>query len=602
MILVINDLKKLLDKNAVLMSLMALICSFMALFFADGGSGEINKVIDIVKIDGILILFVMFGVELAKNTLVSDKISKKLEFLLANGLSIKKILIKYLFSIYLGALIIVLPSLILNLLKFEISLIIILNLLVSSFLYTLIIVLIILDTRNMNKVNSLQIRLIVLSLLVMIASILVYNFTNSYAFYLITKFFILGSVIIILGINTNKERIVVSYYWDMYKKLEKIVISHLMIILFWGLLFKNNLLAKEGPILNAVSLILFFTLYGLTYTEISNRKIPQRFSVLVIFTSLLSLSLILINDLPYKLAFLLISLISTSLFIKRYLILENIKYISILPISGKATQIFTIGLVFFVFVVIYLFDIDTVIINIFIQIIFLITEFFFILFLKEKELSYDKTFKLYYLSDYMASERDEFARIIHDDIIQDIFASKNFLSSKNPDIEYTKNILRELEGKVRNIMKFYQSSLFEKANLETSLLAIFDNVGSLYPDKNIEITKYIDSDLTEDKRLIRLISIISKELINNVYKHSDATYLNYKLYRKESLIVIEMDSDGASLSDYEKIKESKRGVLLLNLLIDSNSGNISYGLNNGILTTKVSLEVGKYENYFAWWS
>lgn len=210
--LVINDLRKLLDKNALLMSLMALIYSFMALFFADGGSQEINKVIDTIKIDGILILFLMFGVELAKNTLANDKISRKLEFLLANGLSIKKILGKYLLSIYLGTLIIVLPSLILNLLKLEISLIIILNLLVASFLYTLIIVLIILDTRNMNKINSLQIRLIGLSLLVMISSALVYNFTNSLLCYLLTKLLILGSVIIVLGINTNKERIVLSYY------------------------------------------------------------------------------------------------------------------------------------------------------------------------------------------------------------------------------------------------------------------------------------------------------------------------------------------------------------------------------------------------------
>ena len=210
--LVINDLKKLLDKNAALMSLMALICSFMALFFADGGSQEINKVIDTIKIDGILILFVMFGVELAKNTLVSDKISKKLEFLLANGLSIKKILGKYLFSIYLGTLIIVLPSLILNLVKLNLSLIIGINIIISSFLYTLIIVLIILCIRNMNKVNSLQIRLIGLALVVMTLSILVYNFTNSLACYLLTKLFILGSIIIFLGINTNKERIVVSYY------------------------------------------------------------------------------------------------------------------------------------------------------------------------------------------------------------------------------------------------------------------------------------------------------------------------------------------------------------------------------------------------------
>lgn len=377
----------------------------------------------------------------------------------------------------------------------------------------------------------------------------------------------------------------------MYKKLEKIVISHLMIILFWGLLFKNNLLVKEGPILNAVSLILFFTLYGLIYTEISNKKIPEFVSILVLFTSLLPLSLILINNLHYKVSFAIISIASTCLFIKKYMDIESFKYINILPISRKSTQTFTIKLVFFIFVVIYLFDIGTIMINIFIQIIFLITEFFFILFLKEKELAYEKTFKLYYLSDYMASERDEFARIIHDDIIQDIFASTNHLSSKNPDIEYTKNILRELEKKARNIMKFYQSSLFEKANLETSLLAIFDNVSSLYPDKNIEITKYINSDLTQDKRLIRLISIISKELINNVYKHSDATYLNYKMYRKESHIVIEMDSDGASLSDFNKIRESKRGVLLLNLLIDSNSGNISYSLNRDILSTRVCLEV-----------
>ncbi|MCY3061759.1 sensor histidine kinase [Aerococcus sp. Group 1] len=385
----------------------------------------------------------------------------------------------------------------------------------------------------------------------------------------------------------------------MYKKLEKIVISHLMIILFWGLLFKNNLLVKEGPILNAVSLILFFTLYGLIYTEISNKKIPEFVSILVVFTSLLPLSLILVNNLNYKISLVVTSFASTALYIKKFIVLESVRYINILPISRRTTQRFTLGFVFFILAVIYLFDIGQAMINVFIQISFLIIEFFFILFLKEKELAFEKTFKLYYLSGYMASERDEFARIIHDDILQDIYASKNYLSSKNPDIEYSKNILRELEEKARNIMKFYQSSLFEKANLETSLLAIFDNVASLYPDKNIEMTKYIDSDMTEDKRLIRLISIISKELINNVYKHSDAKYLSYKLYKKGNFVYIEMESDGARSDDFNKIKESKRGVLLLKLLIDSNSGNISYGLNKGILTTRVSLEVEKDENYFA---
>ena len=210
--LVINDLRKLLDKNALLMALMALFCSFMALFLGDGGGPETNIVTDIIKIDGILILFVIFGAELAKNTIGADKISKRIGFLLANGLSIGKILINYLLSIYLGTLIIVLPSLILNLLKIGISSGVLLNFLLTSLLYTTIIVLLILHTTNMNKINSLQIRLIGLSIGIMMISLVVYKLTNMIELYLISKILILSLIIVFLYKKTNKERIVVSYY------------------------------------------------------------------------------------------------------------------------------------------------------------------------------------------------------------------------------------------------------------------------------------------------------------------------------------------------------------------------------------------------------
>ncbi len=210
--LVINDLRKLLDKNALLMALMALFCSFMALFLGDGGGPETNIVTDIIKIDGILILFVIFGAELAKNTIGADKISKRIEFLLANGLSIGKILINYLLSIYLGTLIIVLPSLILNLLKLAISSGVLLNFLLTSLVYTTIIVLLILHTTNMNKINSLQIRLIGLSIGIMMISLVVYKLTNMIELYLISKILILSLIIVFLYKKTNKERIVVSYY------------------------------------------------------------------------------------------------------------------------------------------------------------------------------------------------------------------------------------------------------------------------------------------------------------------------------------------------------------------------------------------------------
>lgn len=382
----------------------------------------------------------------------------------------------------------------------------------------------------------------------------------------------------------------------MIKRLEKIALSHISLLIFWGILFKNRLMIDDLAILNYFSISLFFILYGLIYTEISNDDIQEIHSNLAIISSLLPLALILYKGINYRIILAFISISSTLLFIKKYMDTDLARKINILPISMDSAQRLTGGFVVFFFIVIYLFDIDTIVINLFMQIVFLLIEFFFILFLKEKENIYEKNYKIHYLSHYLAEERDEFARTIHDDIIQDIFASRNYLSLKNPDISYAREILRELEGKLRNIMKFYQSSLFEKANIDLTLSAAFSNISSLYKDKDIKITKIIEADLLEDPENIRLISTISKELINNIYKHSEASYINYKLYPKDDSLVMKIESDGVGPGDFASIKSSKRGIFLVKLLLEANSGTINYELNKDILTTEVVLEIRENEN------
>lgn len=384
----------------------------------------------------------------------------------------------------------------------------------------------------------------------------------------------------------------------MYRKLLKIFFAHISIILFWGLLYKSGNMIYESPILNAASIGLFINLYFLIYTELSNKNIPRWLSYIFTFISLFPFTIIIASFVKYRIVLGIVSLISSVIYIRIYMNYSNAKKINILPISKQTINLFVTFILLISVLIIFLFEIDSFMTNIYYQLIFLMVESFFILFLKEKENTYEKTYKLYYLSDYMANERDEFARIIHDEIIQDIFASRNYLSLKDPDIDYAKNILIDIEKKSRNIMKFYQSNLFEKSDINTSISAIFNNVSSLYPDKDIKTKRFIDNNLIENKESTRLISIISKELINNVYKHSDAEYLSYKLYKKENFAVIEMDSDGANIEDFNHIKESKRGVLLLKLLIDSNSGNITYELNQDILSTTVILEVETNETSF----
>ncbi len=387
----------------------------------------------------------------------------------------------------------------------------------------------------------------------------------------------------------------------MYKKLLKIILAHLAVILYWGILYKLNLSINDAPVINLVSFLLIFTVYVFIYTELSNKNIDKKYTITFSLLALVPIAISLQKNFSYKYIFIILSLVSSIIYAKRNLIIDHAKDINILPISKASAQVFTLAIAIIIILMIYLFDINTFLINIFMHIIMLLIESFFLIFIKEKELTYEKTYRLYYLAEYMSEERDNFARVIHDEIIQDIYVSRNYLSLKNPDVEYAKKVLSNLESKSRQIMKLYQANLFERADINTSISSIIDNLTSLY-NKSLNVDLDIDEKLLKeiDDNLIKLIAVVSKELINNIYKHSKASYLNYRLYPKASRVFIELESDGTSVEDYNRIKDSKRGLLLLKLLIDMNSGELYYELNKDVLKTKVILEVSDETNITRW--
>ena len=205
---------------------------------------------------------------------------------------------------------------------------------------------------------------------------------------------------------------------------------------------------------------------------------------------------------------------------------------------------------------------------------------------------YQKTSKYFSLGDYLTSQQEEFARIIHDEIIQDLYGIKNNLNLKTPDHGKAKSIAENLEKKSRTIMTYYRESLLSDMTLEENIESIFYDVESLYPGQKIDITYHISEKILENKislDLKRTILIISKELINNIYKHSKATFINYKLARSDGKIYLKVTSDGANEIDYKNILESRGGVLFMKFLLDSSGGHMKYSLNKDVLTTEVRL-------------
>lgn len=209
--LIKEDLKRILDKNAIFMSILAVIFNFATYFFSaeEGTSGGFGS---IFRTEGIVIIFLLYALEFAKVTLTMDKITKKIEFLLANGVKAGLIIAKYILSLYFATFIVLIPTFIITFVNFKMDFILILNLLISSILYSILIVYLILFTRNMNRVNGLQITMIIFSIIINLISIKVYMLTNMVELYLIVKVCILMLCIGYLSIKTNRERIVVSYY------------------------------------------------------------------------------------------------------------------------------------------------------------------------------------------------------------------------------------------------------------------------------------------------------------------------------------------------------------------------------------------------------
>lgn len=206
--------------------------------------------------------------------------------------------------------------------------------------------------------------------------------------------------------------------------------------------------------------------------------------------------------------------------------------------------------------------------------------------------SYQKTVKYFGLGQYLTSQQEDFARIIHDEIIQDLYGIINNLNFKTPDIRKAKSIAENLEEKSRTIMTYYRESLLSDMTLEENIASIFYDVASLYPGQNLDVTYHISEKILEDKikpDQKKTILIISKELINNIYKHSKASYINYKLDICDGKIYIKVTSDGANELDYKNILESRGGVLFMKFLLDSLGGEMKYSFKKDTLTTEVRL-------------
>lgn len=184
--------------------------------------------------------------------------------------------------------------------------------------------------------------------------------------------------------------------------------------------------------------------------------------------------------------------------------------------------------------------------------------------------------------------KSEFANFLHDDVLQDLLSIKNMAAKAHrPDIQdLITETLDNMNNHIRRQMQDYHPVMLSNLTAKENYQNLIEAVSQSFPERNIIVTFDCSDILFLVEPYNVLIYRFLKELLTNVYKHSDGNRAWIMLTQEEGIIELCVRDNGSARIDSLLLSDSTahKGIAAITERVNVMEGTVNFSDNapNGI--------------------
>ncbi len=180
--------------------------------------------------------------------------------------------------------------------------------------------------------------------------------------------------------------------------------------------------------------------------------------------------------------------------------------------------------------------------------------------------------------------KTEFSNFLHDDVLQDLLSIKNMMmKAHRPDIQdIIIETLDNLNTHIREQMQDYHPVILKNLTVKENYQNLIEAISQSFPQRKIVVSFDCSATLFLVEPYNVLIYRLLKELLTNVFKHSDGNRAWVMLTQENGIIELYVSDDGNATSDcLLAIDKSKhKGIASITEQVNNMGGSITISDNS----------------------